>query len=95
MLKAFPGIVIIEPLDTKSNAIYDGKPKFQKIKKGKVIAIGNDLTTDFNALIKMADYAKVEDVVWFLSYDEEFDQITEGNKKYFLVKVQDLRGVIK
>ena len=95
MLTPSPGIFIIEPLDTKSEAITVGKPKFQKIKKGKVIAVGRNLVTDFGSLIETDWYAKVDDLVWFLSYEEEYDSIKEGNKEYFVVKAQDIRAVVK
>lgn len=95
MLTPSPGIIIITPLDTKSEAITIGKPKFQKIKKGKVLAVGPTLITDFGTAVETSDYVKIGDLVWFLSYEEGYDSITEDNKEYFVIKCQDVRAVIK
>lgn len=94
MLIPSPGIIIISPLDTTSDAIITGKPKFQKIKKGKVVGIGNTLVTDFGTEVETADYCKVGDIVWFISYEDGYDEIIENDKKYHIVKVQDLRAIV-
>lgn len=90
-----PGILLIEPLDTKTNAILTGNKQFQRNKKGKIIAKGKNLVTDFGALIEIDWYGKVGDIVYFLSYEEGYDQIDENGKKYYLVKYQDLRGIVE
>ncbi len=87
-----PGIVVLEPLtDTSPNW---GDKKDTKIKQGKVIAVGPNLITDFNALLEMKNYAKVGDIVTFLQYEGAYDESYIDSKDYRWVKIQDLRGVI-
>lgn len=87
-----PGKVIIEPLDTKTNTILTGNKQFQRNRKGKIIAIGRNLVTDFGSLIEMDWYAKIGDIVYFLSYEEGFDLVEDNGKKFYHVKVQDLQS---
>lgn len=95
MLTPAPGILIIEPLDTTTDAIINRAPKFQKIKKGKVIGIGTTLITDFGTPVETASYCKIGDIVWFISYEDGYDEIKENNKTYHIVKVQDLRVIVE
>ncbi len=88
--KASPGIAIIEPFKDSEAQLITGTKKFQKIKKGKIITIGKALVTDFGALIESSWYGKVGDIVWFNSFDEDYDVITEGTRKFHLVKIQDI-----
>lgn len=94
MLKPMPGIVIIEPIEYDyTNVHIDAAPDKQII-VGRIISVGPDLMTDFGALIETKHYCKKGDIVSFLTYDEKFDRFIHDKKKYYQVKVQDLRSVI-
>lgn len=88
--KASPGTVIIELIKAQQ---WGEKTNF-RIKTGKVVSVGDNLVTDFNALIEPARYCNVGDTVSFLSYDNEYDQGQIGEKDYYFTKVQDIRAVL-
>ncbi len=58
--------------------------------KGRVIAIGSDLLTEYGQIIPMKNYAKVGDHVYFLTYEGEYDKADD----YHFVKIYDLRSVV-
>jgi len=91
-LKPSPGVLIVEPIQEKEEAIYTGE-KRGKVIRGKVIAIGSDLVTNTQTY-SMRDYAKVGDTVAFLTYEGEYDQMVIGDKAYHAVKVEDMRSRI-
>lgn len=85
-----PGIVIIKPLEEKANLIITNQTQ-TRLLKGKVIAIGIDLTTDQGAILHQTKYIDTGDIVYFLSYEGNYDNFIENNEKYYAVKFQDLR----
>lgn len=90
--KATPGIFILKPL--KINNKW-GDTHTTQIKLGKVLDRGEELNTDFGAMIEPHLYAKVGDTVAFLSYADGYDKFTtDTGEEVYLVKAQDLRGIV-
>ena len=91
-----PGIVLIEPITKEETSVLTRKENTnQRILKGKVLEVGAALTTNANAILTPEPYCKKDDIVVFLSYEGDYDNFVHQNQKYFVVKFEDLRGVIK
>lgn len=93
--KPAPGIIIaeyIEPFD-KSSLTITSKSE-SRLLKGKIVAIGGDLTTPMGNIIQAEKYGKVGNVLYFLSYEGNYDwRIIEG-KKYYSIKFEDCRFIL-
>ena len=92
--KPCPGVVVIQLIKTPSdkNQLNYGQDTTSKIKKGKVIAVGDDDITSGGAQLLMKDYAKVGDIMYFLTYEGEYDQGKVEQESYHFVKIADLRS---
>lgn len=91
-----PGILIAELISsTETNSLILTSKSDSHLLKGKVIAIGDDLITDNNALLEKSKYGHVGDVIYFLSYEGNYDNAIIDDDKYYMVKWQDIRCVVK
>lgn len=88
-----PGIILLIPYESTNTLVLSQETK-GRILKGKVVAIGPDLLTDFGTKLQRKDYAMAGDICYFLSYEGGYDVIKEGSDIYYLVKFQDIRGII-
>lgn len=86
-----PGVCLIEPLEEESIVRTRAKEPSQ-LRRGKVVAVGDDYLTDQNAILKAENYAKVGEIVTFLSYQgDDYDTVYLDNKKYYITLFKDLR----
>lgn len=85
-----PGIYLVELIETEDSPLVLQTKSQTRLLKGKVLAVGKHVLTDFNAVLY--PFAKVNQTIYFLSYEGNYDTI---DKKIYLVKFQDLRGVMK
>lgn len=93
MIQPAPGIIIAQEIKDTSTLVLDTKET--RILKAKVISLGPPITTDFGTELDPQDYCKVGDNIYFLSYEGGYDLTVVDGKKYWMIKCQDLRGVIK
>lgn len=91
-LYASPGHAIVELLKEKTS-IITGEQK-DRIKRGKIIAMGIDQTTDYGTKIPASEYGKVGDIIYFLHYfeSEGLDHTFTNGKTIFFVKWIDFKG---
>jgi co-chaperonin GroES (HSP10) len=90
--KPAPGIIIAQQIeDSNKNTITITSKSDSHLNKGKVIAMGGDLTTPMGNIIKANKYCKVGDIIYFLSYEGNYDNTTINGKKYFAIKFEDMR----
>ena len=88
-----PGIILIQPLEeTSSKIIVQGKNN-SRIQSGKVLAVGIEPPNSDTSKVAINQYCEIHDIVYFLSYEGEYDSAKIEGQKYFLVKREDLRGV--
>jgi co-chaperonin GroES (HSP10) len=90
-----PGMVIIKPIKSNKpdySKINLGQNTSARIKKGTVVAVGKDGLTQIGAILKAEDYAKVGDVMYFLSYDGNYDVGDVDGEEYHFTKFEDLRS---
>lgn len=92
-MKAMPGIIIVKPIEKEEQKLIITNIDQTRLLKGKVIEIGSELHTDFNAVIP-TDQVKKDDTIYFLSYEGNYDNFIENNQKYYAVKIQDVRLVV-
>lgn len=88
------GYVIIEPLEAEtktSSGIYLPDTASEKPQKGKVLAVGEDETTDSGT--KKKSPAKVGD--WVIYKKWGGNEVKIGNKEYLFVKFEDILAVEK
>jgi len=93
--KPSPGIILVEEITDSGDSLQLQLKSKNRTVKGKVKAVGPDLVTDFGTTLKTSSYAAIGDVVYFLSYEGNYDIISIDNIDYYVVKIQDLRGVLK
>lgn len=94
--KAAPGVIIAEQIEDSNKTILTITSKSDShLNKGKVIAMGGDLTTPMGTLIKANKYCKVGDTIYFLSYEGNYDNTMINGKKYFAIKFEDMRFILK
>ena len=88
-----PGIVLIQPLQEASHKIIVQGNDNSRIQSGKVLAMGMEAPNSDTSKVAMNQYCKVGDIVYFLSYEGDYDSTKIEGQKYYLVKREDLRGV--
>lgn len=90
-----PGIILVEPIEKEeTHVIIQGKIN-SRILKGEVIAIGENLQTNFGAELPAESYVSgLGDFIYFLSYEGDYDLVKIEGKPYRLVKFEDCRGTI-
>lgn len=94
-LLASPGIAIIKSIvENKESSIIGPSQTKGRIKRGEIISMGPDDTTQTGENIPASRYGKEGDIVYFLHYyDEGGVDIGQVNgEEYFFVKWGDLRA---
>ncbi|MBU6501156.1 MAG: hypothetical protein KGJ89_05310 [Patescibacteria group bacterium] len=92
-MKFYPaqGVYIAELLEDKEKIFVDTRKT--RLIKGKVVAINPVEVTDFGIEIKTP--IRVGDVVYFLSYEGDYDNAKIDGKTYYAVLRKDHRFVLK
>ena len=89
-----PGIVLVEPIEKEqTSGVVTTSKSTTRILKGKVLEVGPDLITNADALLVSRHYCKAGDKITFLSYEGDYDNFTHENRKYYVVKFEDIRGI--
>lgn len=83
------GTYIVEEIKDNSPLIVDSKQT--QIKKGKVVAVGQEDITEFG--IKIPLEVKPGDTAHFLSYAGDYDQEKINGKLYYTVLRKDHRFI--
>ena len=84
-----PGTYIAEEIKEKSALVITEHTT--QIKKGRVVAVGEDDITEFG--VKIPVPVKVGDIAHFLSYQGDYDQEKIDGKLYFTILRKDHRFV--
>jgi len=92
-----PGIVICEITEQESSglSLVSSPSNRSRLLSGRVTAVGDDIRTDFGATLEMRRYARVGDTVVFLSYEGSYDFFVHGSKRFYMVKIQDIRSTFE
>ncbi len=96
-LIASPGIAIISAAKKEESDIIGPDKTQGRIKKGTIIAMGADDTTQTGEKIPASRYGKEGDIVYFLHYYDEggVDVGQVNGETYFFVKWGDFRAIEK
>ena len=90
MIKAYSGTLLVEPnLDTTGFSI-DSPQDGRKILSGKILDIGSPKKTEFGQEISCELH--VGQTIYFLSYNDDYDNMEVDNKKQYFVLFADVRG---
>lgn len=92
MLKAAPGIYLVEPFKEK-NKLNLGTPKERKILKGIIVDVGENRDHDQGG--KLISTLKAGTTIFFLNYAEHYDEFEEEGKTYYAVLFNDARAYIE
>ena len=90
-----PGIYLVEPISDENTTIKLELKTKERVLKGKVLAVGRNQVTEGGALIETDWYAKAGDIVYYLSYEGDYDNAKIEGKTYYFVKYGDIRGVVE
>jgi chaperonin GroES len=91
MITPASGYLVVEPIKEKTPegiilpSSYNTKPQ-----QGKVISIGDDLTTDYG--IKKSSPCKIDDIVVYREWGGK--EYVIDDKEYLILKFDDIMGVI-
>jgi len=87
-----PGYLLIEPLEAETktvSGIYLPDTAGEKPQKGKVLAVGNDETTDSGA--KRSAPTKAGDIVVYKKWGG--NEVKIDNKEYLFAKFEDILAI--
>jgi len=93
-LQPLAGYLIVEPLKQEkatASGIYLPESHEEKPQSGKVLAIGDEFTTDFG--IKKTSPVKVGDVVIYKEWGGK--EYKEGETNLLILKFEDVMALIK
>jgi co-chaperonin GroES (HSP10) len=93
VLQATAGVCIIQIIKEKNGALVWTSEQKGKIVRGKVIDVGETGFSDFGA--KIPAPCKKGDVVWFLKYEQGYDDAYIDGENYVLALFKDVRVVEK
>jgi len=93
VFKPIEGYILVEPIKIEDSNISFGVKDEGKIGKGKVIAIGGEVTTDFGTTIKCP--VKVGDIIFFLTYEGGYDSSIIDGVSYVWASFKDCRGIVE
>lgn len=91
VFKPIEGYILVKPIKSEDSDISFGVKDEGKIGKGKVIAVGDEVTTDFGTTIKCP--VKVGDVIFFLTYESHYDESIIDGVTYVWSSFRDVRGI--
>ena len=88
-IKPYEGIYLVEPLEDQQAFSIDPQQN-RRVLKGKVIKVGPALQTGEAKEIKPT--LSPGNIIYFLSYDDNYDNCTINGQKIYFIKFQDVRG---
>lgn len=91
LIKAAPGIYLIERIEEKS-IVNIGQSKEKQILMGRILDVGPDREHDNGGMMK--SFAKRGEIVAFFSYVDGADVSEYEKKKIYCVVFNDLRYII-
>lgn len=88
-IKPAPGRLLLQPIDDDKSVVIVNQDKDMKPRKGKVIAVGSDFTTQFGAFVKAP--CKVGDIVSHETIG--FEEVEHNHKIYRIVPFINIIGI--
>lgn len=85
----YEGIYLVEPLEETAKVTLDPQQN-RRVLKGKVIKVGSPLQT--GEAKEILPRLAVGNTIYFLSYDDNYDNCTVNGQKVYFIKFQDARG---
>lgn len=92
-LQPAPGVCIVEPISEETTSIvFNSQPK-GKISRGKVLAVGPQGVDEVKYKVPVP--CKAGDIIWFLKYENEWDDAFIDGVHYVMPAFKDIRVIEK